>query len=94
MAINLDKDSVTDVKYKDNVLTFTVPAANAGTVLGQNYATDIASDVQVTIVNDGAVVTSIELHYSLKGNEAAHLVESEMVIKVVYSYDLEKITIS
>lgn len=94
MAINLDKNSVTNVEYKDNVLTFTVPVANAGTVLGEKYVADIASDVQVTIVTDGAVVTSIELHYSLKGNEAAHLIQSEMIIKVEYSYDLEKITIS
>ena len=94
MAINLDNNSVTDVEFKDNVLTFTVPVANAATVLGESYSADIASDVQVTIVTDGAVVTSIELHYSLKGNDAAHLIQSEMVVKVEYSYDLEKITIS
>ena len=94
MAINLDKDSVTSVEFKDNVLTFTIPEANAGTVLGSKYATDIASNVKVTIVTDGSVVTSIELTYSLKGNSEANLIESEMVVKVDYSYDLEKITIS
>ena len=50
-------------------------------------------DVEVTIVNDGAVITSIELHYFLAANEAANLVESEMTVKVVYTYDLERITI-
>lgn len=94
MAINLDKNSVTNVEFKDNVLTFTIPQANAGTVLGSKYATDIASNVQVTIVTDGSVVTSIELNYSLKGNAEVNLIESEMVVKVDYSYDLEKITIS
>lgn len=94
MAINLDSDSVTDVEYKDNVLKFTVPIANVATVLGKAYVADIASDVKVEIVTDGAVVTSIELRYSLKGNEEANLIQSEMFIKVDYTYDLEKITIS
>ena len=94
MAINLDKNSVTGVEYKNNVLTFTIPVANAATVLGEKFVSDIASDVQVTIVTDGSVVTSIELKYSLKGDEAAHLIQSEMVVKVDYTYDLEKITIS
>ena len=94
MAINLDKESVTNVKYEDKVLTFTIPVVNAGTVLGQAYVADIGSDVQVTIVTDGAVVTSIELHYSLKANAEVNLVQSEMVVKVDYTYDIEKITIS
>ena len=94
MALNLDKASVTNVNYTDNVLTFTVPQANAAIVLGSDYAANIASDVQVTIVNDGAVVTYVELHYSLAGNPANNLPQSEMVVKVEYTYDLEKITIS
>lgn len=94
MAINLDKNCLANVEYKDKVLTFTVSAANAGTVLGSKYAADIAGDVQVTIVTDGSVVTSIELTYPLKGDEAANLVQSQMVVKVEYSYDIEKITIS
>ena len=94
MAINLDKNSITGDKYENNVLTFTVPVANAATVFGEKNAADIASDVKVTITTDGAVVTSIELIYSLKGDAAANLIESEMVVKVDYTYDLEKITIS
>lgn len=94
MAINLDSDKVTDVTYEDHVLTFTIPQANATAVLGGDYASDVASDVQVTITDDGAVITSIELHYTLAGNADANLPESEMVVKVEYTYDLEKITIS
>lgn len=94
MALNLDEASVTDVNYADNVLTFTIPQANVATVLGADYSSNIASDVKVTIVNDGAVITSVELHYSLAGNAATNLPQSEMVVKVEYTYDLEKITIS
>lgn len=93
MAINLDEDYLEDISYENNVLTFTIPKDNAGDVLGDEFSGDISSDVEVTITDDGAVITSIELHYFLAANEAAHLVESEMTVKVVYTYDLERITI-
>lgn len=93
MALNLDATAITNMVYENNVLTFTVPADKAATVLGADYAKYISSDVQVTIVNDGAVVTSVELHYYLAG-DGANLAESEMTVKVVYTYDLERITIA
>lgn len=93
MAIYLNEAYLTDVKYENNKLTFVIPVANVATVLGDSYATYIASDVYVTIANDGAVITSIELSYNLKANEAAKLPETAMVVKVEYTYDLEEITI-
>ena len=93
MALNLDATAITNMVYENNVLTFTVPADKAATVLGADYAKYISSDVQVTIVNDGAVVTSVELHYYLAG-DGANLAESEMTVKVAYTYDLERITIA
>lgn len=93
MAINLDKKLVENVVYANNTLTFTIPSANVGAVLGEDYASDIAGDVDVTIVDDGAVIASIELHYFLVANEDANLVESEMNVKVVYTYDIERINI-
>ena len=93
MAINLDKKLVENVVYANNTLTFTIPKANVGAVLGEDYASDIAGDVDVTIVDDGAVIASIELHYFLVANEDANLVESEMNVKVVYTYDIERINI-
>ena len=92
MALNLDATAITNMTYENNVLTFTVPADKAATVLGADYAKNVASDVEVTIVNDGAVVTSVDLHYYLAG-DGANLAESEMTVKVVYTYDLERITI-
>ncbi len=93
MAIYLNEAYLTNVKYENNKLTFVIPVANVATVLGDSYATYIASDVYVTIANDGAVITSIELSYNLKANEAAKLGETAMVVKVEYTYDLEEITI-
>ena len=92
MAINLEESALTNVVYENNTLTFVVPVANVATVFGESYAANIASDVEVTIVNDGAVVTSVNLHYYLAG-DGANLPETEMTVKVVYTYDLERITI-
>ena len=93
MAINLDAQYLTNAVYENHTLSFTVSEANVAQVLGEEYSANIVGDVEITIVDDGAVITSIELHYNLKGDEAANLVESEMVVKVVYTYDLEKITL-
>ena len=84
--------ALVNVVYENHTLTFTVPKANVATVFGEEYSKDMSSDVQVKIVDDGAVVTSIELHYNLAG-DGANLAESEMTVKVVYTYDLERITI-
>ena len=92
MAINLAEDALVNVVYENHTLTFTVPVANVATVFGEEYSKDMSSDVQVKIVDDGAVVTSIELHYNLAG-DGDNLAESEMTVKVVYTYDLERITI-
>ena len=93
MALNLDEKYLDSVVYENNTLTFTVTAENAATVLGEEYTGDIVDTVEVTIVNDGAVITSIDLHYFLKGDASKNLAQSEMTVKVVYTYDLEKITI-
>lgn len=92
MALNLVEDALVNVAYDNHTLTFVVPVANAATVLGAEYAADIVSDVDVKIVDDGAVVTAVELHYYLAG-DGANLGQTEMTVKVVYTYDLEKITI-
>lgn len=94
MALNLDKKSVTDVKYENHTLTFTIPNANIATVLGDGYEAGVDGDIKVTIVDDGAVVTSIELRYTLAGNTKANLPASEMIVFVEYHYDIQHITVS
>lgn len=93
MALNLKEEYMQNVKYENHTLTFTVTSQNAAAVLGESYAGNVSGDVKVTIVDDGAVITSIELNYLIKGDESINLVESEMTVKVIYTYDLERITI-
>ena len=94
MALNLDSKSIAEMVYADNVLTFVIPNANIETVLGEGFSKGIEGDVQVTIVNDGAVITSIELRYTIAGDSKANLESSKMVIFVEYHYDIQQITIS
>ncbi|MBQ7390727.1 MAG: hypothetical protein IJW02_06450 [Clostridia bacterium] len=93
MAINISEENVQNAVYENNVFTCTVPADKVVAVLGEDYAADVAGDVEVKIFDDGAVVTVVELHYFLKGDESINLPESEMDVKIVYTYDLERITI-
>ena len=94
MALNLSKDTVTDVKYENSTLTFTIPNANIATVLGEAYATGVDGDIQATIVNDGSVITSIELRYTISADTKAGLEASQMVVYVEYQYDIQPITIA
>lgn len=104
MAIKLDANLLSDVLYEQGVdnkninkLTFTIPEANAAAVLDEfaqwAYAEDIVGDVAVTIFDDGAVVTSIELTYNLKG-DGENLETSTMTMKVEYHYAIEQINIA
>ena len=94
MALNLVSRALSDVAYENNVLTFVIPNANIETVLGEGYNKGIEGDIKVTIVNDGAVITSIELVYTIAGDSAAHLEASQMVVFVEYHYDIQQITIA
>ena len=96
MGLNLDADAIANMVYENNKLTFTIPEGNAATVLDEfgqwTYSEDIVGEVSVTIVDDGAVINSIELHYFLKG-DGENLENSEMTVKVEYIYDINEITI-
>ena len=93
MALNLTKKLVENVTYEDHVLNCTVPAGNAGAVLGEDYATYISGDVSITIEDDGAMITYIKLVYKLAADASKNLPESTMTVEVNYSYDIEQINI-
>ena len=93
MALNLDNDFVKTYTYDNHVLTIDVAKENAAQVLGEDYAQYIDSDVHIVIVDDGAVVTSIELTYYTLANAEANLGSTQMYVRVDYTYDIEKITI-
>lgn len=93
MALNLNHKLLKDISYENNTFKCTIPYENVADVLGSSYAADVASDVILVIVDDGAVVTSVELFYNLTANADVHITTSSMHVKVVYTYDIEKINI-
>lgn len=89
IALNITSSKVTGVYEKDNVIGFTVEAANTESVLGVK----IDSDVTVKITHDGASVVGIVIKYTQAADAANFVPESKVVIDIVYTYDIEKITI-
>ena len=91
IAINLDKANLQNVTYVEapynNVLTFTVPADKVEAVFGTKLTSDSA--VNVSITNDGAVVTGIKVSYGIKavGNYPKCLVVEE----VKYDYSVQRV---
>lgn len=88
MALTLDTSSLTDISYNEGTktLTFTVKPANLTKVFGAD--TELAEEVLVTIVNDGAVVTDVILNYSEAGTEELPN-GKQITIHTVYTYDNE-----
>ena len=93
MTLNLSNDIAKSYTYNNQTLNLVVAKENAAKVLGEEYAQYIDSDVNIVVVDDGAVVTSVELTYYIAANEEVNLGRSEMHVKVNYTYDIEKITI-
>ncbi len=89
---NLDAEILKRVKYYEalynNTLTFTVAAEDVDEVFGdEKIVTD--SDVRVTIVNNGAAVTSITIEYSRESDDLYPA--QRIVMTTEYSYDIQKV---
>ncbi len=93
MALNIRNSNVNDVSYENGKLQCVVPYSNVTSVFGNEYSADMASDVYLTITNDGARITSLELIYETYPDEGANLVSTIMTVKVDYQYDIERISI-
>lgn len=93
IAINLDETLLENVKYENNVLTFKVAKANVASVFADDVA-NIGGDVECEIVNDGAVVTSVSLSWTVPATENATGEDIAVSIVVEYTYDLERLNIT
>ena len=93
MALNLSDELVKSYTYENHVLTLDIAKENVAKVLSEEYAQYVDGDVHIVIVDDGAVVTSVELTYFTAPNEEVNLGRTEMRVRVDYTYDIEKITI-
>lgn len=97
IAINLKFSSLINPKYENNVLTFEVAPANAVDVLGVIVGEDldenaITENISVTVKNAGSVITGITVAYTIAQTDDYPSVVT--TIDVVYTYDLEKITLT
>ncbi len=101
IAINLEESLLANVKYTEgangtNTLTFTVPNANIAAVFGEkedNVALLAASsDVEVTITNDGALINSITISYSIE--KTRYYPERRVVMTTEYEYGAQRIELA
>ena len=91
MSINMSDSLISNARYENKTLTFTVSAANSAAVFGE--ASTLAADSTVTITNDGVRITGITITYILGADAEAGLQETVVTITATYTYDLEPITI-
>lgn len=93
IAIGITADNVKNATYTEaaynNVYTFTVAKADVEAVFGEEITTD--TDVTVTIVNDGAVVTSITMTYGV--NAVDNYPERTVTISATYDYSVQKVSL-
>ena len=85
-AINLN-GNVTGEQYNGTTYTATVPQANTKNVFGY----EIAANVAVTVVNNGAEIISVRIEYNLPAE--GEVKETHVVMDIEYTYDNERITL-
>ena len=99
IAIKFTEADVINVKYEEgkynNKLSFTVPHKNIEKVFGYDFngnnLIEADSNVDVEITNNGAVVTSVVIFYSI--DASVDFPARDITISTTYSYDVEKIEI-
>ena len=97
--ISITPATASDAKYENNTLTFKVKAADTEKVFG----TAIKADVNVTIVDDGNWIKSIDISYVVPAhiaknpdNPGVTVSVEEIVVSmsISYSYDIQNINIA
>jgi len=91
MSLNLSSELIKNFEYKDNLLRCIVSAENTAEVFG--YAEDLPVSVSVEITDDGAVITSVIISYTLPEDADAQVAETDVTIKCFYFYDIQNIEI-
>lgn len=95
-SLNLVETALKNFRYdKDTrTATFTVAQKDVGTVIGE--VSGIPSDAQVSVTDDGAVITGITIRYkvTIAHDEEFESVETSVVtLTATYSYDLQNISL-
>lgn len=89
LSFNLDLANLDNVAVDGNRLTFVVKAENTVKVFGADA--DIASDVSVEILTDGAVVTNVRLSWVIPYNGTTGVERTTVTVNTLYYYDLQQI---
>ena len=79
--------NITNEQYDGTTFSATVPQANTKAVFGY----EIAADVSVTVVNNGAEIISVHIEYNLP--EEGEVKATHVVMDIEYTYDNERITL-
>ena len=79
--------NITGEQYDGTTFSATVPQANTKAVFGY----EIAADVSVVVVNNGAEIISVHIEYNLPAE--GEVKETHVVMDIEYTYDNERITL-
>ena len=79
--------NITDEKYDGTTFSATVPQAKTKAVFGY----EIAADVSVVVVNNGAEIISVHIEYDLP--EEGEVKATHVEMNIEYTYDNERITL-
>lgn len=90
LGLTLDTSAMTDIKFENNKLSFTVKAGEVTKIFGED--SDIKSDVNVVITTDGAVVIGVLIEYVVP--EDLEIGAEEMTVKVEATYSYNKIKLN
>ncbi len=91
MSLNLSSEYIKSFEYKDNLFRCIVPAENSAEVYG--LAEDLTVPSTMEITDDGAVITSVIISYTLPADEEAQVAATEITVKAFYFYDIQDIDI-
>ena len=79
--------NITGEQYDGTTFSATVPQAKTKAVFGY----EIAADVSVVVVNNGAEIISVHIEYNLPAE--GEVKETHVVMDIEYTYDNERITL-
>lgn len=95
ITLNITESNIKRVKYSEalynNVLTFYVDVDNIDEVFGEGALVS-DTDVKVTIVNNGATITSVAIEYGIEADDIYPA--QEVIMKTDYSYDIQKVELA
>lgn len=97
IALNITKMNINNATYTENgeinELKFTVSKDKVSDVFGKSVGElQSDTDITVTVINDGAVVTSVKVSYGIEAYE--NYPERLVELEVVYDYSVQVVNIA